>query len=146
MTELWFDRDTGPSRRRGTLRYAVRADGVWALRTDRLTHPSDVAEESAELLGLYGAAAHGIAHLLLGDGVGLPAELERWAVAPDRPAAALGGWKPVLITIDGRASLGLTREFGDQRVFVTTLSGQHLTGLAPRSAAVSLHTVSPSAG
>jgi hypothetical protein len=141
MTELWFDRDTGPLRQRGALRYAVRADGVWALRTDQLTHPADIAEESAELFGTYGAAAHGIAHLLLGDDVGLPAELERWAVAPDRPAAALGGWQPALITIDGQASLGLTREFGNQRVFASTLGGRHVTGLAPRAAGLSLRTV-----
>ena len=143
MTELWFDRDTESLHQRGALRYVVRADGVWALRTDQLTHPADIAEESAELLGIYGAAAHGIAHLLLGDGVGLPADLERWAVAPDRPAAALGRWEPALITIDEQASLGLTREFGDQRVFASTLGGQHVTGLAPRAVGVSLRTVSP---
>lgn len=145
MTELWFDPDAGATRQRGALRYAIRADGVWALRTDPLTHPADVAEESAELLGLYGAAAHGIGHLLLGDGVGLPAELQRWASAPDRPAAELGGWQPALITVDERASLALTREFGDQRLFVSTLGGRHVTGLAPRAAAVSLRTASAGA-
>jgi hypothetical protein len=145
VTELWFDRDTGSPHQRGALRYVVRADGVWAVRTDQLTHPADIAQESAELLGIYGAAAHGIAHLLLGDGVGLPAELERWAVAPDRPAAALGGWEPALINIDEQATLGLTRAFGDQHVFASTLGGRHVAGLAPRAVGVSLRTVNPGA-
>jgi len=143
MSELWFDRDTGVHRQRGALRYAVRADGVWAVRTGQFIYPADSAEESAQLLSIYGGAAHGLAHQLLQAGVGLPAELERWATVPDRPAAALGGWEPTLITIDDQASLGLTREFGGEYVFASTLAGRHISGLAPRGASVSLHTVHP---
>jgi hypothetical protein len=71
------------------------------------TFQDHLAQESAGLLGLYGAAVHGLGHLLLGDDVRPPAELERRATAPEVPLADLGGRVPVLLSVDGEAHLSL---------------------------------------
>lgn len=140
MSDLWFDDDQDRISRRGGMLYVSRPDGVWAvLATDR-TFPDDLAQESAELLGLYGAAVHGIGHLLLGDEICLPRDLEQWAMTPNLPMAQLGGWNPVLISVDGDACLALARDFGSHRVYTTTLGDSHLTVLAPADSTVILHS------
>jgi len=133
MTDLWFDRDLDRIAHRGALVYTARPGRVWAVLVTERTFPDDLGQESAELLGTYGAAAHGIGHLLLGDGVTLPRDLERWATAPDIPSAELGGWHPVLLSVDDHACLAVARDFGDHRVHATTLADGHLTVLAPRT-------------
>jgi hypothetical protein len=141
MTELWFDREFGPLSRRGAMLYASRPDGIWAvLRTER-THPADLDQESDELLGLYGASVHGVGHLLRGDDVRLPSNLEQWSTAPSVPMAQLGSWAPCLISIDEYSHLALTRDFDGLRVFATTWTDQHLTIVVPstESTAVLLH-------
>jgi hypothetical protein len=131
MTELWFDREFGRLSRRGAMLYASGPDGIWAvLRADR-TYPADLDQESAELLGLYGASVHGIGHLLLGDDVRLPSSLEQWSTAPGLPMAQLGSWVPRLISIDEHSHLALTRDFDGLRIFATTWTDQHLTVVVP---------------
>lgn len=138
MTDLWFDDDQGRISRRGGMLYVARPDGVMAVLVTDRTFASDLAQESAELLGLYGAAAHGIGHLLLGDEIRLPRDLEQWATTPNVPAAQLGGWYPVLISIDGKACLALARSFESHCVYATTLGDSHLTVLAPTDCPVIL--------
>ncbi|MCW2568156.1 MAG: hypothetical protein JWN54_2253 [Mycobacterium sp.] len=131
MTELWFDREFGRLSRRGAMLYASGPDGIWAvLRADR-TYPADLDQESAELLGLYGASVHGVGHLLLGDDVRLPSSLEQWSTAPGLPMAQLGSWVPRLISIDEHSHLALTRDFDGLRIFATTWTDQHLTVVVP---------------
>ncbi|HEY0487689.1 MAG TPA: hypothetical protein VGD72_15690 [Mycobacteriales bacterium] len=131
MAELWFDRELGPLSRRGSMLYTSRPDGIWAVLRAERTHPADLDQESGELLGLYGASAHGVGHLLLGDAVRLPPSLEQWSTAPTVPMAQLGSWVPRLLSIDGASQLALTRDFDGLRVFATTWSDQHLTVVAP---------------
>lgn len=131
MTDIWFDRDLGRISRRGALLYVARPEGIWAALTTGRTFEGDLAQESAELLGLYGAAVHGIGHLLLSDDVRLPPDLEQWAIAPRIPMAELGGWVPALLSLDGQAYLSLARGFGDHRAYAATLADGHLAVVAP---------------
>lgn len=134
MTTLWFDRDLGPVVRRGALLYAPSPEGVWAVLSAERTYPEDIGEESDQLLGLYGAAVHGIGHLMLGDGVPLPDEFTAWATAPTVPMAQLSRWEPVLLSVDGSAQLALARTFDRLRVVTTTLHDVHLTVVTPSDA------------
>jgi hypothetical protein len=135
MTGLWFDRELGRLSRRGGMVHAAHHGTVWAVLVTDLVHPGDLAQESRELLGYLGAAAHGIGHLLLGDGVHLSAELADWGTAPDIPLAELGRWVPALISIDGSAQLALTRDFHGLRVFASIWSAQYLTLVTPSAEA-----------
>jgi hypothetical protein len=137
MSDLWFARDPGTTvSQRGTMLFASCPGGVWATLFQDLTYADDPAAESAELLGLYGALVHGAGHLLLGDGVQLPPELEYWATAPDRPAAELGAWEPRLVLVEGSPRLFLGRNFDGVRAFASTWSGRHVIVLAPSSEAL----------
>jgi hypothetical protein len=136
MTDLWFEQELENISRRGALLFAVRPGGVWAVLTQELVSADDLALESGELLGLYGAAVHGVGHLLLGAGVALPTELEHWATAPDVPMAALGSWIPRVISIDGSAQLALGRDFDSLRAVATTGAGRHVLCIAPSAQTV----------
>jgi len=99
--------------------------------TQDLVYPDDLALESDQLLGHYGAGWGGIGHLLLSDGVALPPELGHWATARDVPASQLGSWVPRLVTFDGAPQVSLSRDFGTLWAFATTYAGRHVLGLAP---------------
>lgn len=111
--------------------YAARSGAAWAVLLMELVYPDDLEQESDQLLGHYGASAHGVGHLLLGVDVQLSPSLEQWASAQHVPAAQLGSWVPCLVSIDGAAQLALARDFDDLRVFATTWAGQHVTILTP---------------
>jgi hypothetical protein len=137
MTDLWFARDFGARiSRRETMLFTSSPGEVWAAIWQDLTFPDDLALESDQLLGHYGALVHGAGHALLVDGVQLPPELHEWAFAPDRPAAELGGWEPQLLLVDGATRLSLRREFGGVRAFASTLPGRNVVVFAPSSVAV----------
>ena len=133
MTDLWFDRELGRLSRRGALLYAARADGIWAVLVSERTFPDDLGQESHEALGLYAASATGAGHLLLGDGVALPAELAQWSTAPTAPLSQLGPWEPCLISVNRSAQLALSHDFGGLRAWATTCADRHITALTPSS-------------
>lgn len=131
VTDLWFDRDLDDISRRGGMLYASYPGAVWAVLLSELVYPDDVEQESDQILGHFGAFAHGVGHLLLGDGVQLSASLEQWATVPNVPMAQLGSWVPCLVSIDGSAQLALHRDFDGLRVFASTWSARHLTIVTP---------------
>jgi hypothetical protein len=135
MADLWFTRDLGRLERHGALLYTVAPGGVWAVLRLERTFPGDLAQESAELLGTYGALAHGVGHLLAGDGVVLPPEFLHWATAPNVPADQLGAWEPALIEVDGAAQTALARRFGGLTLFAATWEDEHLALLLPTAEA-----------
>lgn len=137
MSDTWFARDFGTSVARwGTMLFTASPSEVWATIWQDLTYPDDLALESDQLLGHYGALVGGTGHQLLNEGVHLPRELEQWATARDRPAAELGGWEPGLMLLDGATRLSLGRRFGGVRAFATTLPDRNLIVFAPSSVAV----------
>ncbi len=135
MTDLWFDRDLGALTRRGNLLYATPPGEVWAVERTERVFPDDLAQESKELLGLFGAMVHVVGNFLVRDGVQLPTSLDHWATSPDRPAAKLGKWTPCLISIDGSVHLALSRSFDTLRTFATTWHDQHVAILTPATRA-----------
>ena len=118
--------------------YASGPDGLWAVLVQERTHPTDVGQESAELPGLYGAAVHGIGHLLQGDGVVLPPVFASWATAPDVPLGGFGPWRPCLVTVDGSAQLALTHDLDDLQVLATTWKDVHVVVVTPAGPVVVL--------
>lgn len=136
MSELWFPQALGGVSRRGTMLYASGPDGVWVVHEQELVHPSDPAQEAAELLGQYGALVHGVGDLLLTAGVPLPGPLAEWATAPDVPMAQLGGWAPGLVLADGVSHLAHVRAFDDTCAFASTWGGRHILVLTPSSESV----------
>jgi hypothetical protein len=134
MSELWFEHQPEDLSRRGeNLLFAVRPGEVLAVLTEEPLYPNDLALENRELLGAFGAAVHGIGHLLIGAGVPLPPNLTHWSTVPDVPMADLGGWTPTLISIDDKIQLALNRDFDPLQAVATTWLGRHVVCIAPSS-------------
>ena len=134
MVDLWFDGDHGPLFRRGESLYARRPDeprGVLRQEVSTAGVPDDLVEQGEELLGRYGVLVGGAADQLDSAGVSLPAELQRWGTAQDRPAAELGGWEPTLIAVDGVAHLALRRPFDEVCAYAITFRHEHIIVIAP---------------
>lgn len=137
MTNLWFEssRDEQPARV-GAVLYDAHSAGVRAVLQMERTFPGDSRQEAAEMVGFFGAHVSGLGNLLVGEGVRLPTALHQWATAPDVPMAQLGGWRPTLLSIDGRALLALARDFGSGQgctAYATVVDDEYLTVLAPAS-------------
>lgn len=134
MTDLWFDQEPGEPTRWGRMLYTASpsaAGPVWAVLTSDIVHPDDLAQESRDVLGQYGACVHGMGHLLHTLGISLPIDLEQWSTAASIPAQDLGSWIPCLISLNQVFQSALSREFTGARAFVTTWAGQYLTVLVP---------------